>query len=45
MAELLGQIKNASLMDNGKMDRDMDTLDIFIILVPAINMNLKMMSG
>ena len=42
MADLFAQIILHSLMHNGKMDRDMDTFDILIIMVNAINMNIKM---
>ena len=45
MEELYGQITMASLMDNGKMERDMDTLDLLDIKVSAFNMNVKMVSG
>ena len=41
-AELLGKIVVASLMDNGKMEYNMDTLDILDNLVAAINQNGKM---
>ena len=45
MAELLEQITTFSLMHNGKMDRDMDTLERLINLVAALNMNAKMAPG
>ncbi len=40
--ELSGQIIIPSLMDNGKMERDMDTLDILIMMVSVSNRNIKM---
>ena len=42
MAELLEQITSGSLMDNGKMEYSMDTLDTLDKMVTAINMNAKM---
>ena len=40
--ELLKLIILGSLMDNGKMERDMDTLDLLIKMVSAFNQNGKM---
>ena len=42
MAELFRQIILNSMMHNGKMERDMDTLDGLNKMVTAINGNVKM---
>ena len=43
-AELFVQIILALLMHNGKMELNMDTIDIFIMMVTVINLNFKMAS-
>ena len=42
LEELLRQKITASLMDNSKMDRNMDIFERFIMMVIVINMNIKM---
>ena len=44
MEELLMQVTMTSLMDNGKMERDMDTIERFIKMVSAGKKNDKMVS-
>ena len=42
MEELYSQVISDSLMDNGKMEYNMDTLDLLDKMVGAVNMNVKM---
>ncbi len=44
LEELLRKIMDGSLMDNGKMENNMDIFDRLLNMVAAINMNIKIRS-
>ena len=45
LEELFRQVNGASLMDNSKMERNMDIFEGFCNMVTILNLNIKMVSS